>query len=152
MEAYDVDILVYLQKLDMQRGVRLRPIRFRNLASRETALRSRRLVRTQEPQATAIQMSPTAENRSGNIEIKSALKGRVTHAGAARYRGLDGQHLLFPAVRIGETGSGDGGVRFSHPLSPVIYLEFIIIDRLNLQGVNHDLYSGHPDKWGTSSD
>ncbi|MDH3601120.1 MAG: hypothetical protein OEU26_15985, partial [Candidatus Tectomicrobia bacterium] len=83
----------YRQELDLRRGMLLRTVRFRDQAARETTLRSRRLVHMQDPHVAAIEMTLTAENWSGQIEIKSALNGRVTNSGVARYCDLDGQHL-----------------------------------------------------------
>ncbi len=41
----------------------------------------------------AIEWTLTPENWSGQLEIVSALDGRVTNAGVARYRQLEGRHL-----------------------------------------------------------
>jgi alpha,alpha-trehalase len=90
---HDVDIRTYRQELDLQRGVLWRMICFRDGAGRETILTSRRLVHIRDPHLAALEMTLTAENWSGPIEIKSALNGRVCNAGVERYRRLDGQHL-----------------------------------------------------------
>ncbi|MGQ4810415.1 putative glycosyl hydrolase [Candidatus Entotheonellaceae bacterium PAL068K] len=89
----DVDILSYRQQLDLQRGVLLQAVRFRDRAARETTLASRRLVHMLDPHMAAIEMTLTAENWSGTIEVKSALNGRVGNTGVARYRALNSQHL-----------------------------------------------------------
>jgi alpha,alpha-trehalase len=89
----DVTLLAYRQELDLQRGVLLHTLRFRDAEARETTLFSCRLVHMSDPHLAAIMMTVTAENWSGPIEIKSALNGRVCNAGVPRYRKLDGQHL-----------------------------------------------------------
>jgi alpha,alpha-trehalase len=90
---HDVDIRTYRQELDLQRGVLWRTVRFCDAAGRETILTTRRLVHMRDPHLAAIEMTLTAENWSGPIEIKSTLNGRVRNAGVTRYRRLDGQHL-----------------------------------------------------------
>ncbi len=41
----------------------------------------------------AMQWTITPENWSGRVEVISALDGRVTNRGVARYRQLEGRHL-----------------------------------------------------------
>ncbi len=51
----------------------------------------------------AIQMTLTAENWSGALEVRSALDGRVINAGVERYRQLNSKHLACIETRqIGE--------------------------------------------------
>jgi alpha,alpha-trehalase len=90
---HDVEILAYRQELDLQRGILRRTVQFRDGEARETTLTSRRLVHMHDPHLAAIEMTLTAHNWSGPIEIKSALNGRVRNGGVARYRALDNQHL-----------------------------------------------------------
>lgn len=89
----EVEILEYRQELDLRKGMLLRKFRFRDSGGRETNWISRRLVHMGEPHLAAIEMTLTAENWSGEIEVKSAIDGRVVNAGVARYRALDGHHL-----------------------------------------------------------
>ncbi len=90
---HDVEILVYRQELDLKRGVLHHTLEFRDAEARETCLTSRRIVHMKNPHLAAIEMTLSAENWSGPIEIKSALNGRVRNAGVARYQALDNQHL-----------------------------------------------------------
>jgi alpha,alpha-trehalase len=92
-DLHGVDILFYRQELDLKRGLLLRTVRFRDREARETTLASRRLVHMGEPRLAATEMTLTAENWSGKIEIKSALDGLVLNAGVARYRNLNGRHV-----------------------------------------------------------
>ena len=71
-----------------------RALRFRDRAGRETTLDSRRFVQhgrtsTRPPSEWTL----TPENWSGRVEIVSAIDGRVTNRGVARYRELEGRHL-----------------------------------------------------------
>lgn len=88
-----VTILEYRQSLDIKRGILQRSIRFRDPQQRETLIASRRLVHLALSHLAATEMTITATNWSGRIEIRSALNGRVTNAGVGRYRSLDNQHL-----------------------------------------------------------
>jgi trehalose/maltose hydrolase-like predicted phosphorylase len=73
--------------------VSTRELRFRDRAGRETTLRSRRFVSMAHVHQAGIEWTLTPENWSGRIEIVSALDGRVTNRGVARYRELEGRHL-----------------------------------------------------------
>ncbi len=83
----------YRQELDLHHGVLYRVLRLRDERGRETTLSTRRLVHIRDPHLAAIEWVLRPENWSGRIEVRSALDGRVTNAGVARYRALDGQHL-----------------------------------------------------------
>jgi len=81
-----VDLLDYAQELDLQRGLLERRMRIRDRQGRETTIATRRFVHMAEPHLAGIEMTLTPENWSGDIEIKSALDGRVRNAGVERYR------------------------------------------------------------------
>ena len=68
-------------------------LRFRDRAGRETTLRSRRFVSMAHVHQAGIEWTLTPENWSGRVEVVSALDGRVTNRGVARYRQLEGRHL-----------------------------------------------------------
>jgi alpha,alpha-trehalase len=89
----DVEILTYRQELDLKRGLLLRTVHFRDQQGRQTALKNRRLVHMAEPHLAALETTVTAENWSGQLEIHSALDGRVINAGVERYKSLNSQHL-----------------------------------------------------------
>jgi trehalose/maltose hydrolase-like predicted phosphorylase len=88
-----VEMLDYRQELDLEGGVMERTLRFRDGEGRETRMRSRRLVHMADMHTAAIEWTLIPENWSGTIEVRSALDGRVTNAGVARYRNLASQHL-----------------------------------------------------------
>ncbi|MGO9753676.1 MAG: glycoside hydrolase family 65 protein [Solirubrobacteraceae bacterium] len=89
----DVELLGYRHELDIRRAVVIRQLRFRDGAGRETALRSRRFVSMAHPHRAGIEWTLTAQNWSGRVEVISAIDGRVTNRGVARYLELEGRHL-----------------------------------------------------------
>lgn len=94
----DVELLSYRHEYDVRAAVLCRALRFRDPAGRETSLVSRRFVGMAHGHQAALEWTLTAENWSGRVEVVSALDGRVTNRGVARYRGLEGRHLepVFP--------------------------------------------------------
>jgi trehalose/maltose hydrolase-like predicted phosphorylase len=89
----DVELLTYRHELDIRNAVVKRELRVRDSTGRETKLRSRRFVSMAHVHQAAIEWTLTAENWSGRAEIITALDGRVTNRGVARYRELEGRHL-----------------------------------------------------------
>ena len=89
----DVELLEYRHELDIHRAVVTRELRFRDAAGRETALRSRRFVSMADPHRAGIEWTLTPQNWSGRVEVISAIDGRVTNHGVARYLELEGRHL-----------------------------------------------------------
>jgi len=89
----DVELLEYRHELDLHRAVVTRELRFLDAAGRETALRSRRFVSMADPHRAAIEWTLTPRNWSGRVEVISAIDGRVTNQGVARYLELEGRHL-----------------------------------------------------------
>jgi len=89
----DVEVLEYRHRLDLRGAVMTRTVRFRDGAGRETALTSRRFVSMAHPDRAGIEWTLTAENWSGRVEVISAIDGRVTNSGVARYLELEGRHL-----------------------------------------------------------
>jgi len=99
------DLLSFRQTLNFREGILERHIRFRHAGHRQTALVSRRLVHLADPHLAAVQWIVTPENWSGRIEIRSALDGRVSNQGVARYRDLNSRHLdVLDLGRAGEDG------------------------------------------------
>jgi trehalose/maltose hydrolase-like predicted phosphorylase len=89
----EVEVLDYRQELDLRAAVMTRSVRFRDGAGRETSLQSRRFVSMVQPDRAGIEWTLTAENWSGRVEVISAIDGRVTNRGVARYLELEGRHL-----------------------------------------------------------
>ncbi|GAB3196477.1 trehalose/maltose hydrolase-like predicted phosphorylase [Pontibacter aydingkolensis] len=88
-----VQVLEFIQELDMKQGLLTRTIRFQDTAQRETLLVSRRFVSMANPHLAAQAWELTPLNWSGEIEIRTALDGRVINSGVARYRSLESRHL-----------------------------------------------------------
>ncbi len=89
----NVELLSYRHDYDIRRALVRRELRFRDLAGRETTLRSRRFVSMADSHQAAIEWILTPQNWSGRMEVVSALDGRVTNQMVARYRELEGRHL-----------------------------------------------------------
>jgi trehalose/maltose hydrolase-like predicted phosphorylase len=89
----NIELLDYRHDYDLGRAMVIRELRFRDRSGRETTLRSRRFASMAHSHQAAIEWTLTAENWSGSVDIVSALDGRVTNGGVARYRQLEGRHL-----------------------------------------------------------
>jgi trehalose/maltose hydrolase-like predicted phosphorylase len=89
----NVELLSYRHEYDIRNATVVRAQRFRDRAGRETTLESRRFVSMADMHQAAMQLTITPENWSGRVEVISALDGRVTNRGVARYRELEGRHL-----------------------------------------------------------
>src|SRR5215203_5187282 len=89
----DVELLSYRHELDFRNATVGRTLRFRDRAGRETTLLSRRFVSMANMHQGAIEWTITPENWSGQMSVLSALDGRVTNRGVARYRQLESRHL-----------------------------------------------------------
>lgn len=89
-----VRVISYRLELDLRNGVLTRACRFQDGQSRTTTLHQRRIVHMGQPHLAALETSLTAEDWSGVLEVRSALDGRVSNDGVARYRGLSNKHLV----------------------------------------------------------
>jgi trehalose/maltose hydrolase-like predicted phosphorylase len=89
----NVELLSYRHELDIRNATVARLLHFRDRAGRETTLRSRRFVSMARMHQAGIEWTLTPENWSGCVEVVTALDGRVTNRGVARYRQLEGRHL-----------------------------------------------------------
>ncbi|MGH9263275.1 MAG: glycoside hydrolase family 65 protein [Acidimicrobiales bacterium] len=89
----DVEVVAYRHEYDIRNATVVREIRFRDRSGRETTLCSRRFVSMADVHHAGIEWTLTPENWSGQVEVVSAIDGRVTNAGVARYEQLVGRHL-----------------------------------------------------------
>jgi len=87
------EVVAYRQELDLQRGLLTRRFQVRDKSGRETSIESRRLVHMRHRHLAAVEMKVRPLNWSGEIEVLSALDGRVVNAGVARYDPLNNKHL-----------------------------------------------------------
>jgi alpha,alpha-trehalase len=97
------EIPSYDLELDLRRGVLTRTLRCADEAGRRTTVTTRRLVSMADPYLAGQDMTLVAENWSGRVTVRSALDGRVANDGVARYRDLEGGHLMpISAGQVGE--------------------------------------------------
>ncbi|MBD0280879.1 MAG: glycoside hydrolase family 65 protein [Thermoleophilaceae bacterium] len=89
----NIELVSYRHELDIRNAMVSRTLRFRDRAGRETTLRSRRFVSMARMHQAGIEWTLTPENWSGRVELVTAIDGRVTNRGVARYRRLEGRHL-----------------------------------------------------------
>jgi trehalose/maltose hydrolase-like predicted phosphorylase len=89
----EVDLLGYRHELDIRYATVVRHVRFRDRSGRETALQSRRFVSMADAHHAGIEWTLVPENWSGRVEVVTAIDGRVSNGGVARYRQLEGRHL-----------------------------------------------------------
>ncbi len=92
----------YHQELDMAAGILIRNINFVDERQREIQLTERRFVNMDMPHLVGLETVITVRNWSGNIEIRSALDGRVANTLVARYRELNNEHLELLSQGISE--------------------------------------------------
>jgi alpha,alpha-trehalase len=96
----NVELLSYRHTYDVRYAVVNRELCFRDRAGRETSLRSRRFVSMGRMHLAALEWTLVPENWSGQVELTSALDGRVVNRGVARYQQLWGRHLDPQGPRI----------------------------------------------------
>ena len=89
----EVDLIGYRHELDIRYATVVRHLRFRDLSGRETTLHSRRFVSMGDSHHAGIEWTLVPENWSGHVEVVTAIDGRVSNGGVARYRQLEGRHL-----------------------------------------------------------
>ena len=89
----DVELLGYRHELDIRYATVVRDLRFRDRSGRETTLHSRRFVSMADAHHAGIEWTLVPENWSGRVEVVTAIDGRVSNGGVARYQQLEGRHL-----------------------------------------------------------
>jgi trehalose/maltose hydrolase-like predicted phosphorylase len=88
-----VELLGYQQELDLRRGVLTRRLRYRDNFGRHTSLTQRRLASMADPHLAALEVTITAEDWAGRVDVRSGLDGDVANTGVIRYRDLASRHL-----------------------------------------------------------
>ncbi len=91
----NVKILFYKQSLNIKKGILTRIIRFRDKKNRETKFCQHSFVHGEQMHRAGLKTIITPVNWEGEIEICSALDGRVKNLGVERYRDLGNVHLDF---------------------------------------------------------
>lgn len=98
----ETEILEYVVELNMKQALLRRKIWFKDTEGRETVYRERRFVSMDQPHLMALETELTAKNWSGELEVKSALDGRVTNNNVKRYVPFKKRHLeILTAGRSG---------------------------------------------------
>jgi alpha,alpha-trehalase len=93
LNLLSVDILFYLQELNLKEGLLSRTVRFRDKQNRETTLIQRRFVHMEQMHLAGLETTIIAENWSGRMEVLSGIDGTLINAGVERYKPLNGKHL-----------------------------------------------------------
>ena len=88
-----MDLLGYRHELDIRFATVSRHLSFRDHEGHETTLHSRRFVSMADAHHGGIEWTLVPENWSGRVEVVTAIDGRVSNAGVARYQQLEGRHL-----------------------------------------------------------
>ena len=86
----DVELPDYRHEFDIRYATVVRHLRFRDCGGRQTTLTSRRFVSMADAHHAGIEWTFVPENWSGRVEVISAVDGRVSNAGVARYQQLEG--------------------------------------------------------------
>ena len=100
-----VELAEYTLELDIRRGVLTRLLRFGDRLGRNTTVSQRRLVSMADPRLAALETTITPHGWSGELEVLSAIDGRVQNGGVARYRGFASRHLAPVDHESGENDS-----------------------------------------------
>jgi trehalose/maltose hydrolase-like predicted phosphorylase len=89
----EVELIGYRHELDIRFATVVRHLLFRDHEGRETTLHSRRFVSMADAHHGGIEWTLVPGNWSGRVEVVTAIDGRVSNAGVARYQQLEGRHL-----------------------------------------------------------
>ncbi|MDA3644314.1 glycoside hydrolase family 65 protein [Saccharopolyspora indica] len=93
LDLQQVEVLDHEQELDLERGILVRRLRFRDEHGRSTRVVQRRFVHMAEQHLAGLDTTLVAEDWSGHVTFRCGIDGRVTNSGVARYRALNAQHL-----------------------------------------------------------
>ncbi|MDH6246993.1 trehalose-phosphatase [Mycobacterium sp. OTB74] len=101
----EANLLSYQVTVDLRRGVLIREIRIKDGQGRVVAVTERRFAAMHLPHVGALQTTICAENWSGRIEFRSMIDGDTSNSLVARYRQLQGKHLMVTDMRELSTDS-----------------------------------------------
>lgn len=97
-----VEVLEYVQELNLKEGNLQRKMKFRDKQDRITSILSQRVVNMDNPHEAGIEWIVIPENWSGSITLRSGIDGGVSNNGVERYRDLEGKHLEIEEKGIDE--------------------------------------------------
>lgn len=95
-EEFSIDngeVLDYKRTLKIREGVLIKNLRFRHPGGEITRIKSRRFISMDSAVLAAIKYTIIPENYSGEIQIQSALNGKIENRGVERYNDLNQHHL-----------------------------------------------------------
>lgn len=95
----DVEVLSYLETVDLRRATVRREFSFRDDIGRITHVEQRRLVSMHSHHVGALETRVTAVNWSGRLQIRSLIDGEVRNQGVERYESLSSRHLDVTEMR-----------------------------------------------------
>ncbi len=87
------EILDHRLELDMRHGTLTRHLTWREPDGRCTRMVQRRFVSMKDEHLAGLQTIFTAENWTGQLQVRSGIDGRVVNVGVKRYRDLNPRHL-----------------------------------------------------------
>lgn len=87
------ELLEHRQELDLRHGILTRWLRARDAHGRIAAVTDRRIVSMDDPHLAALEWTLVPENWSGQVDVRSALDGRVTNTNVGEYDLLANRHL-----------------------------------------------------------
>jgi alpha,alpha-trehalase len=96
LEPHTAEVSMYLQEVDMSRGVFSRQMRLTDKQHRRTLLSEHRIVHMAQPHLAAQKFEITATNWSGELHVVAGLDARVTNLNVRADRGFDSHHLVHP--------------------------------------------------------
>lgn len=132
----NVEILFYVQNLDMKNGEMTRKVHFVDKKGRESKLHCSRFVSMDHPHIGGIKWTLTPVNWSGKIEICSSLDGSVINAGVERYKSLNSKHLV---VRNGKKISNQTLLLETFTSQSQIVMAQAVRTKIFINGIYHDL-------------
>ncbi len=87
------DLTAYRTELDLRTGVLTRLLRFRDPQGGHTTVRQRRLVHMDDPHLATLETVFTAEDWSGQLQVRSGVDGTVINGNLPEDEALARQHL-----------------------------------------------------------
>lgn len=88
-----VKILSWKIKLNMNKGILSRRVRWQDDKGRITLVENHRIVSMAQPHCGAIRCTIMPENYSGRLTVRSGIDGLIINEGVARYKQLNSMHL-----------------------------------------------------------
>src|SRR5690606_31374914 len=88
------DLIEHRHELDIDSGVLVRHLRFRDLRGRVTRLTQRRFVSMADQHLAGLESTFVAENWTGTLIVESAIDCRVENRNVERYEPFEAPHIV----------------------------------------------------------